>query len=192
MTGVHASSVDLLRHGSATQLSADRPAADISVLLEKIIAAGSSYAAVCRAAGVSASHFGHALAGRRRASRWYIRRCELALDRLLAGDPGEAEPSDQLIRALYNAYLGEAARHYGISLDEAGRAGTAGPRAHARQLAWYLVNTEFCVRKATLARLFGLTRAALSLAINSVEDRRDDPRFDEACEDIAGRIRRRT
>lgn len=146
---------------------------------------------VCRRAGVAESYFYSARAGRYEVSRYWIRRCELALEALLGGDPSEAEPSDLFLRTTYRAFLSEAARHYGLDIEEAAR-GRQGEAAKARHLAIYLVNTELAVRQATLARLFGLTRSAIKQAIDAVEDRREDPGFDRAVAAIAARITGRT
>lgn len=166
-------------------------ASDVSSLEKKIQAAGGTILAVCQRARVSTSHFYAARSGQRRASRWFIRRCELALEALLAGDAEGGEPSDLYIRTVYRAYLAEACRLHQV---EMARALTAlqGPPVQARHLAIYLVNTELAVRGATLARLFGLTRSAITQAVQAVEDRREDPAYDKAVAEIGARITGRT
>lgn len=163
----------------------------VASLEKKIRAAGLTILAVCQRARVTSQHFYMARAGTRRASRWYIRRCELALEALMGGDPPDAEPSDVHIRSLFAGFLSEACRFYRIEMDVARRA-LQGDGVKARHLALYLVNTELAIRPATLARLFGVTRAAMTMALRAVEDRREDPAFDSAVSAIAARITGRT
>jgi hypothetical protein len=159
-------------------------------LEKKVAASGLSVSAVCRRADVDRSHFYAARRGEV-VSRWWLRRCELAIEALLGGAVPEAEPSDLFLRVTYRAFLNEAARLYGIALAEA-ETGRQGDGARARHLALYLVNTELAVRQATLSRLFGVTRAAIKQALDAVEDRREDPAFDTAVAAIAARITGRT
>lgn len=182
---------DARRSGSRTLLS-DPVARTVALALQqKIVEAGCTRIAVCRRALVSTRHLELALAGRRRLTRWYIRRCELAIEALQGGDLGEAEPSIQHLTAIYRGFLAEACRLYGVDMDAA-RVATAGEGVRARHLALYLTNTELAIRGATLARLFGLTRAAVTLAIQGVEDRREDAAFDAEVSRIARRITGRT
>jgi AraC-like DNA-binding protein len=160
-------------------------------LENKIQDSGLTVAAVCRRAGVSEGYFYDARTGRHGVSRWWVRRCELAIEALLGGDPSDAEPSDLHLTTIYRGFLAEACRHYGVELAEAGRA-AQGPAVKARHLALYLVNTELAVRPATLARLFGVTRSAMTQALQAVEDRREDRGFDQAVTAMAARITGRT
>lgn len=183
---------DARRAGPRSVLSAGGPpVAPIDRLQKKISEAGLSISAVCRKAMVDERHFQRALKGEKRVTRWYIRRCELAIEALQGGDLGEAEPSIQHLTAIYRGLLAEACRYYGVDMDAA-RVATAGDGVRARHLALYLTNTELAIRGATLARLFGLTRAAVTLAIQGVEDRREDAAFDAAVSLIARRITGRT
>lgn len=160
-------------------------------LAKKIQEAGQTVRAVCQTARVAESHYYEVRAGTKVASRWWIRRCELALEQLLGGLKPAEEPSDHHVLLLYRAFLSEAARHYGLDIEEAARA-RQGEAAKARHLAIYLVNTELAVRQASLARLFGLTRSAISQAIEAVEDRREDAGFDKAVAAMGRRITGRT
>lgn len=163
----------------------------LAALEEKILATGLSVSAVCRRAGVAVPHFYRARSGQRRASRWFIRRCDLALASLLAGDVEAGEPSYLHIRTIYRGFLAEACRLHRVDMDRALSA-ARGQAVQARHLAIYLVNTELAVRGATLARLFGLTRSAITQAVQAVEDRREDPAYDKAVAEIGARITGRT
>lgn len=63
----------------------------------------------------------------------------------------------------------ERARGHGSNLDPAFR-----PASYARQLAMYLTATEGNVTQAQIARVTGLTDAAVHKALRAVEDLRDD------------------
>jgi hypothetical protein len=161
-------------------------------LRKKIEEAGASVAAVCRRAGVDTPHFYRTAAGKKTASRWFIRRCELALDSLLSGEGMPADPGENHLRAHYRAFqhqLAEALGAAGADPDDRRPTGTA---ALARHAAWYLLSTEFAVRPARIADLFGVTRAAVTQALQAIEDRRDEPAFDAALETIGRRIMGRT
>lgn len=179
--------------GPGSVLSAQaRDARAIVVLQKKIWEAGSSVSAVCRRANVDERHFQRALLGEKTASRWFIRRCELALDSLLSGEGMPADPGENHLRAHYRAFqhqLADALGAAGADPDDRRPTGTA---ALARHAAWYLLSTEFAVRPARIADLFGVTRAAVTQALQAIEDRRDEPAFDAALETIGRRIMGRT
>jgi chromosomal replication initiation ATPase DnaA len=97
------------------------------------------------------------------------------------------DPDETLMLATYGGFLVTVCPHYGVTPQEVRatspqRGATADKRwqacAHARQAAIYLTNTALGVQQHRLARALGLTRAAVCLAIRSVEDRRDDKAFD--------------
>jgi len=167
-------------------------ATNTEALRKKIEAAGCTMSAVCRRAGVSDRHLRAEGGVLRPASRWFIRRCELALASLLSGEGMPAEPGDVMLRACYRAFqhqLADALGAAGADPDDRRPTGTA---ALARHAAWYLLSTEFAVRPARIADLFGVTRAAVTQALQAIEDRRDEPAFDAALETIGRRIMGRT
>lgn len=179
--------------GCATLLSA--PAADeppIRVLEKKIVASACTVKAVCARAGVSHQFFYASLAGKRQPSRGFIRRCELALQSLVSGEGMPAEPSEIYLRACYRAFLHQLGVELGVTEAELRAAAPRNLAAVARHAAWYLLSTEFAVRPARIADLFGVTRAAVTQALQAIEDRRDDPAFDRALETIGARIMGRT
>lgn len=53
--------------------------------------------------------------------------------------------------------------------------------AHARQTAIYFAHVVFRANLTRAGGIFGRDRTTARHACNRVEDRRDDPRFDEAC-----------
>ena len=179
--------------GPGSALSGDaRAAATITLFQKKICEAGSSVSAVCRRANVDERHFQRALRGEKTASRWFIRRCELALASLVSGEGMPAEPSEVYLRGCYRAFWHELARELGLATGEPFQREPRGPAAIARHGAWYLLSTEFAVRPARIADLFGVTRAAVTQALQAIEDRREDPAFDAALERIGARIMGRT
>jgi len=56
------------------------------------------------------------------------------------------------------------------------------PVAAARQVAMYLVHVALGVSLTRIGRLFGRDRSTVAHACQCVEDRRDDPAFDEFIE----------
>jgi hypothetical protein len=161
-------------------------------LTKKIEATGCTITAVCRRANVTSQYFFMARAGSRQPSRWFIRRCELALASLVSGEGIPAEPSDQHLRAHYRAFLHQLGHELGVTEAELRSPAPRGQAAVARHAAWYLLSTEFAVRPARIADLFGVTRAAVTQALQAIEDRRDEPAFDRALETIGARIMGRT
>jgi hypothetical protein len=167
-------------------------AGDMQALTKKIQGRGLTIMAVCRRAGVTTQHFYMARAGSRTASRWFIRRCELALASLVSGEGMPAEPSEVYLRGCYRAFWHELARELGLAEGEPFQRQPTGPATIARHGGWYLLSTELAVRPARIADLFGVTRAAVTQALQAIEDRREDPAFDAALERIGARIMGRT
>lgn len=179
--------------GQLPTLSAgDRMTEAMAGLAEKISTANVTVMAIVRRAGVSAPMFYRALKGERQPSRWFIRRCERALASLVSGEGMPAEPGDDHLRAHYRAFLHQLGVALGVTEGELRSPAPRGLAAVARHGAWYLLSTEFAVRPARIADLFGVTRAAVTQALQATEDRRDDPAFDRALETIGARIMGRT
>ena len=99
---------------------------------------------------------------------------------------------DDHLRAHYRAFLHQLGFELSVSEGELRSPSPRGQAAVARHAAWYLLSTEFAVRPARIADLFGVTRAAVTQALQAIEDRRDDPAFDRALETIGARIMGRT
>ncbi len=121
---------------------------------------------------------------------------------LRALEKRQAPPSSDVDNARwdYAGALERTARFYGVTPEEVwatspqrGATADAHWRAcsHARQAAIYLVNIGKGTEQVKLATLLGLTPAAVCLALKAVEDRRDDPAFNEmlfsAMRALAGR-----
>ncbi|WP_057465789.1 helix-turn-helix domain-containing protein [Pseudovibrio sp. POLY-S9] len=60
--------------------------------------------------------------------------------------------------------------------------------AEVRRRALYLANTACGVSQADLARVANLTRAAVSLALNAMEDNRDDPEVEQLFSLVEGAV----
>lgn len=179
--------------GSGPLLSTRPVATDgAASLRKKIEDAGCTITAVCRRAGVADRHFRREGDAPRPASRWFIRRCELALASLLSGEGMPAEPSEVYLRSCYRAFWHQLADHMGLGEGEPFQRHPTGAAALARHAGWYLLSTEFAVRPARIADLFGVTRAAVTQALQAIEDRREDPAFDAALDKIGARIMGRT
>ncbi len=141
------------------------------------------------AAGISETGYRRYLRNPGPISDRVLDRLERALDRLDGRAKPKADPD--LVRGVYAGFLVQMAAHYSVTVDqvrasdpqraEAGSASGIWYRcAHARQAAIYLTNTAIAVKQRRLAELLDLTPAAVCLAIKDVEDRRDDPAFDQA------------
>ena len=98
-------------------------------------------------------------------------------------------------RALYQLYLTAVCAYQGLTLNQVKRelARPGQPTfdrgwrraAYARQLALYLANTIDNVPQARLAEVTGLTRAAVCLALRSIEYLRDVRDFDASIDLVA-------
>jgi len=61
--------------------------------------------------------------------------------------------------------------------------------AFARQVAMYMVYVTFGVSLSRVATAFGLDRSTVAYACHQIEDRRDDPSFDEWLDDLDRALR---
>ena len=156
--------------------------------------AGLSQSALAVAAGVSRTTYERLLRGETVSART-VEKIRATLERARKGKAPTPSADDRLRRVI-DSQIGYCARFYGLSLEETlaalqGEEKTGSARwraaAHARQAGLYLCVTLLRVSQADVARLTGLTPAAVSLALGSVEDRRDEPDLDahlraaEAC-----------
>lgn len=158
-------------------------------------------AALALAGGVSPPHYERL---RRKAGHGVTARYLVAVLRGLrsvrAADTSKKRPKDlSMARAAYVGCLAAAARAHGLALDvveaqlkrKGEFTGDAAWReaSKARASALYLASVEVGVPGGMLATLVGLSPAAVSLALNRVEDRRDEPDFDKAIEQAAEQVR---
>lgn len=168
------------------KLSAPHPLAAIEA---RRLAAEITQADLARAAGIPLRTFMRMLAGRSPVSATRLDRLARALDRLArkARSPlGVGETT--LVRATLAGSMALMAPYSGLSAGEVaaalagGEERTADPAwrraSHVRQAAIYVTNTVLGLPQRRLAEALDLTPAAVCLALQAVEDRRDDPDFD--------------
>ncbi|MCW2317452.1 transcriptional regulator with XRE-family HTH domain [Rhodoblastus acidophilus] len=151
------------------------------------IAAGISQAALAMAAGISCDTYQRRLRRPETVSSTLLIKLHGAL-RALVRNKAAPSPVIELTRWAYAGALERTARFYGVTPEQVAetspqRGATADAHwracSHARQAAIYLVNTGAGIGQAKIAALLGLTPAAVCLALKDVEDRRDDPAFNE-------------
>lgn len=107
-----------------------------------------------------------------------------------------AAPPVPLADALdtYNRFLAAVCRHQSLQLRDVNmqlaRTGENNldpawrKASYARQLAMYLTNTLCNVQQVTIARIAGVTPAAVCLALREIEDLRDHRDYDKLIEKI--------
>jgi hypothetical protein len=106
-----------------------------------------------------------------------------------------------MARRVYETWLVAVCRHQGLR-PNAVKAQLARPgrpnfdpqwraAAYARQLALYLANTEHCVPQKLLAEVAGITPAAVCLALQAIEDVRENRAFDRAVDAVAAAMEMR-
>jgi hypothetical protein len=145
---------------------------------------GVSRARIAAMAGFHVRHLRQMESGSRRASTASVARLRLAITRMKAGRVDG--PPEEF--ALYSTLLALASLSLGLDpamvaaqkpaakqvMDDDWRAA-----AGARWLAQYLMNCGFGLKQAAVARACGMTRQAVSLAMQEVELRREtDPEFE--------------
>ncbi|WP_292055500.1 hypothetical protein [Martelella sp.] len=162
---------------------------DIAGLMDAIETSGFSRSAVARAAGFSGDYLRQIECGRRPLTRVTLTRARLAIRRLARGD-GEA---DAAASAAYRMAVAYAARALSLCPAEVldaspGRRATADPAwmaaARARRLALYIANIYMGVPQARLAEAAGMSKAAVSMALNALEDERDSGETEALLADI--------
>lgn len=147
--------------------------------LDRVVrTSGLSDAAIERMAGLSNSYFYKIRQGRTPLTRIVLTRARLAIARLRRGEttPQEAFPS--AIYRLAVAYVGrflDLSPEAILAADPARRA-TADAAwmkaAVARRWALYIANVYLNLPQAELARVARMSKAAVSIAMNDVEDER--------------------
>jgi transcriptional regulator with XRE-family HTH domain len=150
---------------------------------------GLSKQALVRLAGIGVSTYDKVLRGRRKPSRHIVIKLRRALDALSLSDRAH-EARHLMLQASYRATLCVVAGLFGIDAAFAvdvsphaargNRASHDQQRAHeARQIAIYLANQIMNVSQADLARIVGVSPAAISMSIRDCEDRRDERAFNQ-------------
>lgn len=158
-------------------------------------------ASLCAAAGVSVDTY-HRLQRRPDQARSVtIDRLADALKKLRTGNRLDHADRVVSVELIYGGFLAQVAPFFKVTTDQVRaqnpRAATTADKtwstvAHARQTAIYLTHAVGGVPQRAIARAIGLTEAAVCKAIQSIEDRRDDPKLDrmidQAAKAVAGRV----
>lgn len=172
------------KNSSGSSLSANRTMAAIEA---KRLDLGLSIANLTSHAGLSARWYQKLVRRSTPPKTSVVRLLDRTLDRLEVRPDGLTDLDRH--RTIFGSFLVAIAPHYGVTPDEViasdPRIGATANLhwvacAHARQAALYLTVTHFDIPQRRLAKVLGLTPAAVCLALKSVEDRRDDPDFDAA------------
>lgn len=156
---------------------------------------GMSQAELAIGAGISEKWYRLILRDPSRASDPVLQRLRMAVR--ARSQRADASPASLIVHHIYQVLLAFVCVE--LSLDVAfvraadpRRGATADPAwraaAKARQMAVYLLNTVSGVKQRHIAAAIGLTPAAVCLALQSVEDSRDDPAIDAALNRLAGLI----
>lgn len=151
---------------------------------------GLSIADVARRAGITDRTYANYRAGARTLRPATARALWRALQ--MAGAPSETGP-DEHTRRHYRLVLALLAERHGVALPDVerhdpARRATNDPdwmrAARLRRLAVYLCNTAFALPQAELARVTGLSPAAVSLACADIEQERDEPATERMLDDL--------
>ncbi|MBY2992475.1 hypothetical protein HF272_13655 [Rhizobium leguminosarum] len=154
---------------------------DVAHLNELIERSGLAGSAIERMAGLSNSYIYRMRQGSIPLTRRTLSRIRLAMSRLRHGEtnPNEVLPSGSYRLAVaYVAMVLEMQPEMILAADPARRAtaDVAWMRAaRARRWAVYIANQYLNVPQAALARAARMSKAAVSIAMNDVEDERGDP-----------------
>ncbi|MCA1241847.1 hypothetical protein LC092_05320 [Stappia stellulata] len=143
------------------------------------VAKGFTMNQLCQAAGVTLRHYHRLLVEESQPRQRTIVRLQLAL--CLLERMGERALNPHTITyliAILWAARGEQIMPLDVLAHDPSRRATSDPAwlaaARVRRRALYIANVCFGVSQADLARVSGMTAAAVSLAVNAVEDTRDD------------------
>lgn len=159
--------------------------APILELNERRKALGIATHVMLAAAAVSARTWDYLRAGHTLPQRGTLIRLERALDRIERGAPLEQPPhiiaSFWCVATLFFAAELDVSPDIALAPDGAScpedPVWLAGSRA--RQLGFYLTNTELGVSVTQLAKACGTTKQRVHKAVNRIEDLRDDPAIDQ-------------
>lgn len=198
--------------------TAQRVGAPIEIVSEKLTAIGQNgirikvleelrkkssitIASLCATAGVSVDTYHRLRRHPDQARSLTIDRLADALKKLRSGN--RLDPADRVVTVelIYGGFLAQVAPFFKVTPEQVRaqnpRAATTADKAwstvaHARQTAVYLTHVFGGVPQRAIARAIGLTEAAVCKAIQSIEDRRDDPKLDrmidQAAKAVAGRV----
>lgn len=163
------------------------------------VKAGLAIERVAAAAGLTARYYLRLRAGERAASDRALQRIKTAITRCRRGDVRARDAERELITATYGGFLATICALTGLDVERVraadpkrgssiGRNGEGLQIARARMLAIYLTHTAVAVPQRRLAELIGVSPAAICLAIQSIEDLRDDDRdFTRLIEEVQRR-----
>lgn len=156
---------------------------------------------LAREAGLSLPTYTRLLKRRALPRTSHITRLADAMRRIIRRQTLDNVALTSLMEATYGGFLVAVCAEFKLSVEAVRqadpRAGHTADKhwracAHARQAAVYLTHTSLGVPQRAIARTVGLTEAAVCLAIQSVEARRDDPDFDRLLDrvssDVTGRL----
>ncbi len=156
---------------------------------------------LCAAADVSVNTYHRLRRYPDQARSVTIDRLADALKKLRSGNRLDAADRMVSVELIYGGFLAQVAPFFNVTTDQVRaqnpRAATTADKtwstiAHARQTAIYLTHAVGGVPQRAIARAIGLTEAAVCKAIQSIEDRRDDPKLDRmidaAAKAVAGRV----
>ncbi len=164
---------------------------DIAELDTMIREAGQPRSAIERAAGLSAGYLWCVLSGRRALTDTMAARVKLAVRRLQRGDTN----TDASAAAAYCLAVAYVARQFAVCpadvlASDPSRRATADAAwrtaSKARRWALYIANIYMGIPGAQLARAAGMTKAAVSIALNAIEDERDNAEIEAMLADIDG------
>lgn len=148
--------------------------------------AGFNQTELARAAGLLPHHIARWRAGTHRPDAASLARLDQALARLRLGQIPAGE-HERALNATYRAALALAALSLGCDPADAQASAPAAratasaewtAAARARRLALYLLNAGLGFKITAIARVAGVTKQAVSLAVRDIEDARDDNGFD--------------
>lgn len=158
---------------------------DVTAILDEIKRRKISVGDVERVAGFGRDHLRQLRIGRRSMSRDTEVRIRLAIARIQRGD---RHHDGQQAAAAYRLALATVARKMGVEprlvleADPSKRA-TADQAwlqaAKVRRVALYIANVYLNVPQAELARAAGMSKAAVSIAMNEVEEMRDSAELEQ-------------
>ncbi|WFS02194.1 helix-turn-helix domain-containing protein [Rhizobium tumorigenes] len=162
---------------------------DIDQMLER---AGISASAVCRAADLHPNYLSRLRRGEHKLTGTMRARILLAISRVKRGESNFDSHAPAGAYRLAIAYVAKAMdirAELVLAADPRKRA-TADPAwlaaANARRWALYIVNQYLGMSQAQLARAANMSKAAVSIAMNDVEDDRGDPLLERMLSSIEG------
>ncbi|GGE79280.1 hypothetical protein H1W37_19355 [Stappia taiwanensis] len=133
---------------------------------------------LCSASGVSLAHYGRLRGGEHAPRPATLSSLAIGLRRLCNGSANDAGQAFQLYRLAVVLVAQEAqADPMQVLAHDPSRRATSDPEwmtaAQVRRRALYIAHVCCGVSQADLARVSGMTAAAVSLAVNAIEDTRE-------------------